>query len=55
MPALGMEENQPRPGQLLDAEQVQFLAQLAMVALLGLFQLVQMYSSRSFFEKNAVP
>ena len=42
MPALGMEEDQSRPGQLLDAEQVQLLAQLAMVAFLGLFELGQM-------------
>ena len=37
--ALGMEEDQARPGQLLDAEQVELLAQLAMVALLGFFEL----------------
>ena len=36
-----MEEDQARPGQLLDAEQVQFLAQLAVVALLGFFQLIE--------------
>ena len=39
--ALGMEEDQPRPGQFLDAEQVQLLAELAMVALLGLFDLLE--------------
>ena len=39
--ALGMEENQPRPGQFLNAEQVELLAQLAMVALLGFFELGQ--------------
>ena len=39
--ALGMEEDQPRPGEFLDAEQIQFLAQLAVVALLGFFELGQ--------------
>ena len=39
--ALGMPEDQPRPGQFLDGEQVELLAQHAMVALLRLFQLVQ--------------
>ncbi len=37
--ALGMEEDQARAGQFLNAEQVEFLAQLAVVALLGLFEL----------------
>ena len=36
--ALRMEEDQAGPGQFLDAEQVQLLAQLAMVALLGFFE-----------------
>ena len=39
--ALGMEEDQPGPGQFLNAEQVQLLAQLAVVALLGLFELLE--------------
>ena len=39
--ALGMPEDQSRSGQLLDAEQVKLLAQHAMVALLGLFDGVQ--------------
>ena len=37
--ALGMEEDQARAGQFLNAEQIEFLAQLAMVALLGFFEL----------------
>ena len=32
--ALGMEEDQPWPGEFLDAEQIQFLADLAVVAFL---------------------
>jgi hypothetical protein len=36
-----MPENQSRPGQIMDREQVKLLAQHAMVALLGLFDLVQ--------------
>ena len=36
-----MEEDQPRAGQFLDAEQVEFLAELAVVALLGLFDLLE--------------
>ena len=39
--ALGMPEDQPRPGQFLDGEQVELLAQHAMVALLGFLDLVQ--------------
>src|SRR5260370_15364798 len=38
-----MEEDQARAGQLLDAEQVQLLAQLAMVALLGFLQALQVF------------
>ncbi len=39
--ALGMEEDQARAGQFLNAEQVQLFAQFAVVALLGLFQLLE--------------
>ncbi len=39
--ALGMPEDQPRPGQLLNGEQVELLAQHAMVALLGFLDFVQ--------------
>jgi hypothetical protein len=39
--ALGMPEDQPRPGQLLDGKQIELLAQHAMVALLRFFQLLQ--------------
>ena len=39
--ALGMEEDQAGAGQFLNAEQVQFLAQLAVVAFLGLFDLFE--------------
>ena len=39
-PALGMPEDQSRPRQLLDGKQIELLAQHAMVALLGLFLLV---------------
>ena len=38
MRALGMPEDQPRAGHLLDAEQIKLLAQHAMVALRRLFQ-----------------
>src|ERR1700722_17677920 len=37
-PTLGMKENQPRTSELLNAEQVELLPQLAMVALLCLFE-----------------
>ena len=40
--ALGMEEDKSRPGQLLNAEQVEILAELAMVALLGFLDLLEM-------------
>ena len=39
--ALGMEEDQPGPGQFLNAEEVELLAELAVVALLGLFDLLE--------------
>src|SRR5262249_30987090 len=39
--ALGMPEDQPRPGKLLDAEQVELLAEQAVVALPGFFDGVQ--------------
>jgi len=39
--ALRVPEDQAGSGKLLDAEQVQFLAELAMVALLGLFEAVE--------------
>src|SRR5678816_51073 len=39
--ALGMKKNQAGAGKLLDTEQVEFLAELAMVALLCLFELLQ--------------
>src|SRR5579859_174284 len=39
--AFGMPEDQSRPGQFLDAEQVKLLAQHPMVALLGLFDRMQ--------------
>src|SRR5260370_31784616 len=39
--ALGMEEDEPRAGEFLDAEEVQLLAELAVVALLGLFHLLE--------------
>ena len=39
--ALGMEEDQARAGELLNAEQIEFLAELAVVALLGLFEPLQ--------------
>ena len=38
---LGMPENQARPGFLGNAEQIQFSSQLAVVPLLGLFDLGQ--------------
>ena len=37
--ALGMKEDQPGTGQLLDAEQVKFLAELPVIAFLGFFEL----------------
>ena len=39
--ALGVPEDQPRPGAVLHREQVELPAQLAVVALLGLLELVQ--------------
>src|ERR1700722_19861340 len=40
-PALGMEEDQAWSGELLDTEQIQLLAQLAMIALLSFLQALQ--------------
>ena len=40
-PAFGMPEDQPRPGEVLDREQVELLAQHPVIALLRLFDLVQ--------------
>src|ERR1039458_1883038 len=37
--ALGMEEDQARSGEVLDAEEVELFAELAVVALLGFFEL----------------
>ena len=39
--ALGMPENQARTGFVLNAEKIEFLAQLAMIAALGFFEFVQ--------------
>ena len=36
-----MEEDQARAGEFLNAEEVELLAELAMVALLGLFELLE--------------
>ncbi len=41
--ALGMPEDQARAGFVLNAEEVEFLAELAMVAALGFFELVQIF------------
>ena len=41
MPPFGMEEDQPRPGEFLNAEEIQLLAELAVIALLRFFELVQ--------------
>ena len=41
--ALGMPENQPRPGLFLNGKQVQLLPEPAMIAPLGLFQPVQIF------------
>ena len=49
-----MPEDQPGPGQFLDAEQIELLAQLAMVALLGFFQLLQVLV-QIFLREEAVP
>ena len=38
-----MEEDQPGPGELLDAEQIELLAELAVVALLGLFEPLEVF------------
>src|ERR1700693_2877371 len=48
--ALGMKEDQPRPGELLNAEQIQLLAQLAMIALLGLLHAFQVFGQLLFRE-----
>ena len=49
-----MEKDQAGTGELLNAEQVELFAQLAVVALLGFFDLLEV-RFRSFAEKNAVP
>ena len=53
-PALGMPEDQPRARDLLDREQVELLAQHAMVARLDLFQPLEV-RVQILREKNAVP
>ena len=54
-PALGVPENQSRPGQFLDAEKIQLCAEAAMVAALGLFEFVQVFVElRFFYEARAV-
>src|SRR5437879_6483222 len=52
--ALGMPENQSRPGQLLNRKQIELLTQHAMVALLRLFYLLQV-SVQIFFGKKRSP
>src|SRR4029077_18703737 len=39
--AVGMKEDQALSGELLDAEQIEFLAELAVVAFLGFFELMK--------------
>jgi hypothetical protein len=41
--ALGMPENQARAGFFLNAEKIEFLAQLAVIAALGFFELVEIF------------
>ena len=41
MPPFGWKKIRPGPGELLNAEQVELLAELAVVALLGLFEPLQ--------------
>jgi hypothetical protein len=48
-----MPENQPRPGEILDREQVQLLAQHAMVTLLGFFDLVEVIVEVFLREKRS--
>ena len=43
MPPFGMPENQARPGFVLNAEKIELRAELAMVAALGFFELVQIF------------
>ena len=45
-----MEKDQPRPGKLLNAEEIEFLAELAVIALLGLFEFVQVFVEFLFCE-----
>ena len=52
--ALGVEEDQPGSGEFLDAEQVEFLAQLAVVALLGFLELAGTRRDLSGEEGRAV-
>src|ERR1700728_2420932 len=52
-PALGMPENQPRPGQLLNRKQIELLPQHAMVALLRLFHLLQVLVEILLREKRS--
>ena len=49
--ALRVEENQARAGEVLDAEQVQLLTQLAMIPLLGFFELVEILFQVLFVEE----
>src|SRR5277367_1324740 len=48
-----MPENQPRPGEFLDGEQIKLLSEHAMVALLGFFLLVQKVVEVFFREKRS--
>src|SRR5258707_14096850 len=49
-----MPENQPRPGEFLNREQVELLPQHAVVALLGLFELIEI-GVEVFFREEGRP
>src|SRR6204780_4927854 len=50
--ALGMPENQARAGFLLNAEKIKLLAQLAVIAALGFFQLVEIFVQILLFHET---
>src|SRR5580704_6042560 len=49
--AFGMPKNQAWPGFFLNAEKIEFLAQLAVIAALGFFELVEIFVQLLLFHK----
>ena len=52
MPPFGMPENQAGSGFVLNAEKIEFLAELAMVAALGFLELVQIFVEFFLFDET---